>query len=246
MPVTLISDAMQRIANLMKKLGDRGYMFLMLITNPDDTAELTALATMVANRRGHADPLVVRSNDATATRPNHEGRGIVIMNAERLALPKDRSEMSILADDFVRWSKEKPPRTLIANFANRNACDETVATWPAEIKERFARKPLEWPSLRQREADLPGIMENICAQFTSRDDSVHAELAKDAKILLTQEVMHRKEKGMSVATLRRRIRGGFDVMLRCKAPEITAQHLRLAVNPRERGAYLASVAAFTT
>ena len=248
-PVTLLSYMMKRLADLWDKYGRRG-LYIMLITNPDDTAELTALATMVANRRGHADPLVVRPNDKTAVRPdlmrpNHDSRGIVVMNAERLVLPEDRTAMSILADDFVRWTREDPPRhMLVANFANRNACDTTVATWPEDIRGRFAKNVLEWPSLRQREADLPGIMENLCAQFTSRDDTIHAELAKDAKILLMQEATRRDGKG--VATLRRRIREGFDVMLRSKGEQITAQHLRVAANPHERGAFFASVAAFTT
>ncbi|MBI4138694.1 hypothetical protein HY479_00900 [Candidatus Uhrbacteria bacterium] len=227
------SPAMQELLNRCIKYSMRGW-YVTMVTPPDDAFEFNSFVKEIVSRRLVSEPHVVSPTDTTVLWRNFEecaasDRGLVILKAEALT--------EAMLDELARLERNGRSRqVLIVNFRSKSWLERRMEEWPKAVKKSFKPKPLRWPKLGARKADLPALADALCETLVSQDGSRRAKLAPAAKEMLFVDTYK------SVAALYQRIRDGFDVMLRTNEPTIVPRHLMVASNPRQRANLFSSPA----
>lgn len=219
--VTIESNAMRQLGYSIIKDAKRGRR-VSLVVHPDDNPELVSLARYVTDCRGEQDPEVIRNDvtpewvhKASMTLPSQ--RGVVFFRGESI---RD----GVVCQGVRKFISGSLPRSpVVVAFSSRDAYVNAMEAWPRDLSCNFRQHAIEWPRLRNRRADLDGIIHQLCRQCISRDGSITAILSPEARDTLIRDVL--RGAIARVASLRNRIGHGFAVMLRSGDSVITTRHL---------------------
>lgn len=236
--VAMQSQAMQDLAAVAASHIARE-VYTFLVVHPDDSSEAMAFAKHVAERKGRLEPRPVYPAADTFTRnprlvntPEEEKRAVVIWRTHQCSAK--------MLDEFVR-RHERGYRYdhVIALVPSIETYRNALPGWPVNgFTKLFARDPLEWPSLKGREADHRSILHAIADVLVSRDGRAQAELTEGAIDMILRR---RAKRTMELYT---RVRDAFDVMLRSTgATKITAEHVEIAGNKDRRRQLFSQTAA---
>lgn len=205
--------------------------YVRLIVPIGDMPELTSLVAKIAKtRKAEGDLVVVQQNDESMLRDDDKfSRG-----QRALLLPRSGKLSAAVIERFIALHEARGRQNLVvAVFPTLNIMQKTLSDWPRMMHENFQSEPLIWPSLQDRDKDLPIILERVCEQVQTVDGSTSAKLTNQAKQNLIQHAT-------SVEDLINVIRGAFDVMLLQGHLNISLLHLNIWRDPNRRRAIFAA------
>ncbi|MFA5935961.1 MAG: hypothetical protein WC787_03870 [Patescibacteria group bacterium] len=193
-----------------------------LIIHPEDTIELTSFVQDVNDSvdkrrdvtfvRTESDP----SKDLAVGLFSHPH--VVVLNCAQA-----KGELlEILGDDMNRT-----PRVRILHFRFEREL-AVIQKWPASLVRSVRHKPEIWPALSERKADIPGIIDAVCASFRARGNNRTVTLTKDAREFLTAKP------GDRVTHISSRIRKAFAMACKDRRYIVSVRDLEAIDRPDVR------------
>jgi hypothetical protein len=196
---------MTRALNVAIKRTKKGY-YLPLITHEGDELELASFIRHLADHLLELGQVEMIKHDEAPLSGNGidliEGSatGVAFLRADKLT---ERQTQKLAKSR----ASSNPKRLVIANFDSFAKFATVREQWPSILKNAFYSKPLVWPSLNERGADLEGIVDEICKTLCSEDECRRAMIADDALHEILQMSFD------NTYDLRRLLVHAFDIML---------------------------------
>jgi hypothetical protein len=219
---TIESSAMKEFAEYVIRVSKAGKM-VPLIVPDDDGLEFYSFVKHVTRLTDEHREYVLINNDGELYQENPLLRfgqlpHILLMGAEKTR----KSVLEALAKEL-----EEANRVRILRFRLERDCCQTLSMLPGELV-RSIRDPRTWPSLRDREADFPGVIQAICGSFTSVQTKKSAILTRQAQDFLCEQP------GESIVQLEARIRKAFAIACEAESDTVEIRHLRAVDRPDVR------------
>lgn len=219
---TLESDAAKCVHEQVNRLVVLEERPMALIAHQEDEAEIRLFFCQIAKALKLPAPALIESWDNEVIVLVDKARGLIIRHAQILSPIRFLEVNDIL--------KELPRRRpVVLCFRSRKKYKRARADYGEVFWIPFGDELVQWPKLAEREADWPGVIENIHATMLCRNRQPIPTLTADA----VAEIIAPSDGDMSkmpdtVSRLIKFVQSIVELAITDECASITAKHVRQA------------------
>jgi hypothetical protein len=190
-----------------------------IIVSPEDGMEFYSFVHMVVERMSESRQYIL----IDAREPALYRDPDTLIRLPHILLPNADKDTPTLVLNALANEMPEPQRARIFHFRTERDVS-VIARWPPTLV-RSIHKPLRWPALSSRKADLPGIIKTIAGSFRLMHTQRPVCLAETALAHLTENPGETVEQLWSVIKNASVIAGQY------KMDTVGVQHLRAVERP---------------